>query len=177
MKQWDKEIERKYKTTKKPSSETKPSIQKAKDNGYRDRAQERRKNEGKEENELESMAAKLDREQTKYLGGDVEHTHLVKGLDYALLRQVKTNLDTDKTASSNESTSITYSKDISSVATLTDLGKQIKDAITFQRSLGSAENIHKKKTQFSQISFEFDLDPLSLSDLPVMVTGGRLEVK
>lgn len=27
-------------------------------------------------------------EESKYLGGDVEHTHLVKGLDYALLHQV-----------------------------------------------------------------------------------------
>ena len=28
-------------------------------------------------------------EKSKYLGGDVAHTHLVKGLDYALLEQVK----------------------------------------------------------------------------------------
>ena len=28
-------------------------------------------------------------EQTKFLGGDVEHTHLVKGLDYALLRKIR----------------------------------------------------------------------------------------
>ena len=27
-------------------------------------------------------------EETKYLGGDLEHTHLVKGLDYALLQKV-----------------------------------------------------------------------------------------
>ena len=29
-------------------------------------------------------------EETKYLGGDLEHTHLVKGLDYALLQKVAT---------------------------------------------------------------------------------------
>lgn len=28
-------------------------------------------------------------EDTKFLGGDLEHTHLVKGLDYALLNKVK----------------------------------------------------------------------------------------
>lgn len=28
-------------------------------------------------------------EESKYLGGDIEHTHLVKGLDYALLQKVK----------------------------------------------------------------------------------------
>ena len=27
-------------------------------------------------------------EDTKFLGGDLEHTHLVKGLDYALLTKV-----------------------------------------------------------------------------------------
>lgn len=31
-------------------------------------------------------------EESKYLGGDMEHTHLVKGLDYALLQKVKAEL-------------------------------------------------------------------------------------
>ena len=30
----------------------------------------------------------MDVEKSKYLGGDVEHTHLVKGLDFALLSKV-----------------------------------------------------------------------------------------
>lgn len=33
--------------------------------------------------------ASMDAETTKYLGGDVEHTHLVKGLDYALLVKIR----------------------------------------------------------------------------------------
>ena len=33
--------------------------------------------------------ATMDAETTKYLGGDVEHTHLVKGLDYALLVKIR----------------------------------------------------------------------------------------
>jgi len=28
-------------------------------------------------------------QESKYLGGDMEHTHLVKGLDYALLEKVR----------------------------------------------------------------------------------------
>jgi IK cytokine len=28
-------------------------------------------------------------EESKYLGGDMEHTHLVKGLDFALLAKVR----------------------------------------------------------------------------------------
>ena len=29
-------------------------------------------------------------QESKYLGGDMEHTHLVKGLDFALLEKVNT---------------------------------------------------------------------------------------
>lgn len=35
------------------------------------------------------ISSLLTTEQTKFLGGDVEHTHLVKGLDYALLRKIR----------------------------------------------------------------------------------------
>lgn len=38
-------------------------------------------------------ALKLSIENSKYLGGDVEHTHLVKGLDYALLNKVRSEID------------------------------------------------------------------------------------
>jgi hypothetical protein len=37
----------------------------------------------------DGAASRLTYEKSKYLGGDIEHTHLVKGLDYALLEQVK----------------------------------------------------------------------------------------
>ena len=31
-------------------------------------------------------------EESKYLGGDMAHTHLVKGLDYALLEKVRSEI-------------------------------------------------------------------------------------
>ncbi|GJP62238.1 hypothetical protein CLOP_g19322 [Closterium sp. NIES-67] len=37
-------------------------------------------------------AHKLAIEKSKFLGGDVEHTHLVKGLDYALLNKVRSEM-------------------------------------------------------------------------------------
>lgn len=40
----------------------------------------------------EALNPTMSVEETKYLGGDLEHTHLVKGLDYALLQKVSTNL-------------------------------------------------------------------------------------
>jgi hypothetical protein len=37
---------------------------------------------------LERDLTAISVEDSKFLGGDVEHTHLVKGLDYALLQKV-----------------------------------------------------------------------------------------
>ncbi|KAK9274817.1 hypothetical protein L1049_022069 [Liquidambar formosana] len=77
---------------------------------YRDRAKERREDQNPdyEPTELGSFHAvappgnvdlraadahKISIENSKYLGGDVEHTHLVKGLDYALLVKVRSEID------------------------------------------------------------------------------------
>eukprot|EP00057_Strongylocentrotus_purpuratus_P029213 XP_011683687.1 PREDICTED: protein Red isoform X4 [Strongylocentrotus purpuratus] len=81
---------------------------------YRDRANERR--EGKtdyDETEIVSTTANYKAvapnapadsaasnrrkqliDESKYLGGDMEHTHLVKGLDYALLHKVRAEINT-----------------------------------------------------------------------------------
>uniref|UniRef100_A0A914ZG84 RED-like N-terminal domain-containing protein n=1 Tax=Panagrolaimus superbus TaxID=310955 RepID=A0A914ZG84_9BILA len=73
--------------------------------GYRDRAAERRKADTNKESDeaalrlmihgimptdLEKNRGELTIEQSKLLGGDIEHTHMVKGLDYALLEKIKT---------------------------------------------------------------------------------------
>lgn len=36
-------------------------------------------------------------EESKFLGGDMEHTHLVKGLDYALLEKVRAEITIKET--------------------------------------------------------------------------------
>ncbi|CAD5117214.1 DgyrCDS6010 [Dimorphilus gyrociliatus] len=86
--------------------------QKELESRYRDRAKERRDGLNKDyiETELISTTANYravapnakmenlaDRrkqliEESKYLGGDMEHTHLVKGLDFALLDKVRTEI-------------------------------------------------------------------------------------
>ncbi|KAL8150817.1 hypothetical protein V2J09_020625 [Rumex salicifolius] len=76
---------------------------------YRDRAKERREDQNPDYEPTELAfhavappgavdirsedAQKLSIEKSKYLGGDVEHTHLVKGLDYALLHKVRSEMD------------------------------------------------------------------------------------
>lgn len=41
----------------------------------------------------DSVLKGLDEEQSKYFGGDIKHTHLVKGLDFALLQKVKSEIE------------------------------------------------------------------------------------
>ncbi|ORX58689.1 hypothetical protein DM01DRAFT_1405332 [Hesseltinella vesiculosa] len=68
---------------------------------YRDRAAERRADRQDDDtaedllrpmDEQDTLDAQQVYEQSKYLGGDVEHTHLVKGLDFALLNKVRQQL-------------------------------------------------------------------------------------
>lgn len=99
IKQWDKQNEAQLKKKSfGPSSTNKAEgSQKGIDvtddtepGGYKyvDRAEERRKQDASSESQqLEVIAASLNYEQSKFLGGDEAHTHLVKGLDYALLRK------------------------------------------------------------------------------------------
>lgn len=65
------------------------------ENEYRDRAKERQEQKGEYETvatEFENMA-EIAVDQSKYLGGDLEHTHLVKGLDFSLLSKVRGELN------------------------------------------------------------------------------------
>ena len=55
----------------------------------RDRADERRRGLTIDDNEQLSSAVGLTAAQTQYLGGTMENTHLVRGLDRALLNQIK----------------------------------------------------------------------------------------
>ncbi|CAJ0766070.1 4251_t:CDS:2 [Entrophospora sp. SA101] len=91
-----------------PSSKTKRRFKKPEisvetiNEKYRDRAAERRKGDNPDYkdteqilealNNNETLEAKLAYEQSKYLGGDAEHTHLVKGLDYALLTKLRNEM-------------------------------------------------------------------------------------
>ncbi|KAF1336584.1 Transmembrane protein, partial [Globisporangium splendens] len=75
----------KKKKKEQPSDETRKSTDAT---GYRDRAAERRQGLHTDMISADEYAH-FDAEQTKFLGGDMEHTHLVKGLDFALLAQLK----------------------------------------------------------------------------------------
>ncbi|OBZ88394.1 Protein Red [Choanephora cucurbitarum] len=83
------------KPAKKESKESAEDQEEPKDvNLYRDRAAERRQQELETEDALEEeVDPKQAYEQSKLLGGDIERTHLVKGLDYALLNKVRSQME------------------------------------------------------------------------------------
>mmetsp|Transcript_30533 Transcript_30533/g.79479 ORF Transcript_30533/g.79479 Transcript_30533/m.79479 type:complete len:577 (+) Transcript_30533:39-1769(+) len=71
---------------------------------YRDRAEERRRGINPDYSSASKLASvlgsggdvdvtKLSMEESKFLGGDLEHTHLVRGLDYALLQKERSRLE------------------------------------------------------------------------------------
>ena len=105
-----KQKSRKLKSNKPPpnkKSKTQPEDEGGPSTSYRDRAKERREGINKDfeldpddliiSNPIVDGEQCIDEderrrqqiEDSKYLGGDVEHTHLVKGLDYALLEKIK----------------------------------------------------------------------------------------
>ncbi len=73
---------------------------------YRDRAEERRRGSQLDKGDEvtgqghsiipQKDITSLSLEESKYLGGDEEHTHLVKGLDYALLSKVRAEREQKK---------------------------------------------------------------------------------
>ncbi|KAF5387327.1 hypothetical protein D9757_005732 [Collybiopsis confluens] len=83
-----------------------PRKVKKNDGKYRDRAAERRDGEGNDYAQVEAVLEEFEKrtadqdvhaveEQRQYLGGDSEHSVLVKGLDFALLQQNKAKAATD----------------------------------------------------------------------------------
>ncbi|EFJ46806.1 hypothetical protein VOLCADRAFT_105330 [Volvox carteri f. nagariensis] len=104
---------------KKPAD--KSNAEDAEDDGapkYRDRAEERRRGKNLDYEDASAVLSalsgsggvggdaggdlgtvdlsKLSEEETKYLGGDMRFTHLVKGLDYALLHKTRTEITKKK---------------------------------------------------------------------------------
>ncbi|GAA5809578.1 hypothetical protein MFLAVUS_002989 [Mucor flavus] len=108
-----------FKKKKPNDEEDEDSEEEDSKSNYRDRAAERRQHttDPTDDSQLsteellqrtqieagEELDAKQLYDQSKFLGGDVTHTHLVKGLDFALLRKVRTDLEKKKEESDSGS--------------------------------------------------------------------------
>ncbi|XP_071787633.1 protein Red-like [Asterias amurensis] len=168
---------------------------------YRNRAQERRegKNES-EETEVVSTTANYRAvapdsqagdtasnrrkqliEESKYLGGDMEHTHLVKGLDYALLHKVRAEITT-KEKEKEDMMETTFQ---SSSKTPKKTYVEPEESLQFKTKL--ARNIYRSlfKTKMSErnelflpgrMAYKVDLeDDFLESDIPTTVIRSKAD--
>ena len=135
---------------------------------YRDRALERRQNENNEEiQKFEEIVSKLNVEQTKMLGGDIEHTHMVKGLDYTLLNKMR---DT-------KTTNINSSTEFQSTEAITMKSKHIPIKTIQGENIWKFLSQNQKKNpislqNFQKLAFEVNLD-LKNDDLPILITRSK----
>eukprot|EP00808_Paulinella_micropora_P026998 g21573.t1 len=152
---------------------------------YRDRAQEWRagKDSAFTEEELEKYKS-LSYEQSKFLGGDMEHTHLVKGLDFALVAKKREELERLEEAR------------LESAATSNDIAKKKEEepevetanlpqfASTLARNLYNwtqnqrAERIAPVDYFLKgRMTFEFDLDPEFSKSVPTTIIHPMTDVE
>jgi hypothetical protein len=195
---WDQQNRAKEqrKNTKKESSKTVVVEKEEGDTAdmYRDRAQERRNDANPDYDALLEAAAQLNADQTQFLGGDTEHTHLVKGLDYALLRKVRSEgdkvRDQEQEEGDQEKASSRHqhsSTRLAEVATHSDLGANMKklllgDAGGAVRSCGgkvraaavpSGVGSSGSGSVLTRTAYQFDVDPLGESDLPTVIRRSK----
>jgi hypothetical protein len=176
IKQWDNQIHAKLKA-KSNVSKHESTVEEGKDNKndksgeatYRDRALERRLNANPDYDPAMENMTSLDIEQTKYLGGDEEHTHLVKGLDYSLLQKVK--MTTQKTSASEKDDLANHSQ--ADIVTCTPLGERLKQ-ILFKKDSVPGKDIAPSQ-RFLSMSYEYSMDTLAenIDRLPTIVMASR----
>ncbi|GAB5370877.1 hypothetical protein AAMO2058_001531000 [Amorphochlora amoebiformis] len=153
---------------------------------YRDRAKERREDKKRTGDDELKKYAGMSVEKTKFLGGDVEHTHLVKGLDFALLQRYKEELEREQTEklenAYEEMQAKRKKKAKQEKVKKAELAKKPK--ISFETHLARAvynvaitkEAIEKEPLSTfipGRMTFEFDLDPEFGSDVPTTIVHSK----
>ncbi|CAM9503278.1 unnamed protein product, partial [Ectocarpus fasciculatus] len=137
-------------------------------NKYRDRADERRKGQNPDYADKLNQMASMDAETTKYLGGDVEHTHLVKGLDYALLVKIREEERQQQIEILEGGGGDDQNGDRrggrAEVRARTLMGKTVL-AVLRKLSLGQGGG----GPDFRRVGYEFELDPESTQEIPTAV--------
>ena len=124
-------------------------------------------------------------EHSKFLGGDMEHTHLVKGLDFQLLNKVRNEMrDKSKVeresdaegkvgqVTKDEGNNKKKQKQEDVVEFKTHAGKLIHDTL-----FGKGPTKSRAIEQFrpGRMAFEFDLDLEFPQELPTTITRSRAD--
>ncbi|CAJ1410885.1 unnamed protein product [Effrenium voratum] len=171
----------------------------AEESKYRDRALERRDLK----NEYEKVAAEFENhgevsvEQSKYLGGDLDHTHLVKGLDFALLNKVRAELNKKKKVEEHQQAKQQQKKPgekgkrtfetrlaknvwLSVVETLHPHHSTFKERVQkMGKAIAQGHRIRNAPSTFlpGRMAFEFDTDlEMGKTDIPRIVYMSKEEI-
>ena len=119
------------------------------------------------------------------LPGDMEHTHLVKGLDYALLEKVRRQKEKEDALNAPASASNALSDivPLQQIVPSSHIGTSMLRFLTKQQSQTQMMPTSSKGSQNAGLSvagsimqrtvFEFDTLPQSEVDVPLMVTRSR----
>jgi len=195
VKQWDQQNENAYKKTtshaqkKKEEKMKQRELDKAEEPAYRDRAQERRLDANPDYDPQFDIAETLDVEQSKFLGGDVQHTHLVKGLDYTLLRKMRQEQEQEQKKgqmgagmpgmSGMPGLLREVARPTADVRTVTTLGaniKQVLRSVGQQKSQGGGgqgsvrgAGLSMSAAVLQRTAFDYNVDILRDDELPTTV--------
>ncbi|XP_021734563.1 suppressor of mec-8 and unc-52 protein homolog 2-like [Chenopodium quinoa] len=154
---------------------------------YRDRAKERREDQNPDyepadlgfhavapPGNVDLKAAdshKLAIERSKYLGGDVEHTHLVKGLDYALLHKVRSEMDKKPEAEEETDGKSRPVKDDQPVSFRTATAKSVYQWMIKPQSVVKTNEMFLP----GRMSFIFDMENVYSHDIPTTLHRSKAD--
>ncbi|KAI8618834.1 RED-like protein N-terminal region-domain-containing protein [Chytriomyces sp. MP71] len=177
---------------KKPDPETEDGPK------FRDRAKERRQGNNPDFADSEDILARLtaieEREQgenadiktalyqqSKYLGGDEKHTHLVKGLDFALLKKVRSEMQKTDDQATKEQEAEEYLERVANETVAATSSKPIfnsgfAELIHTAAMDANAKMIPQKNELFRAGRMAFCWD-LRGDDIPTTVIRSKAEVK
>uniref|UniRef100_A0A0N4ZG67 RED_N domain-containing protein n=1 Tax=Parastrongyloides trichosuri TaxID=131310 RepID=A0A0N4ZG67_PARTI len=112
-----------------------------------------------------AMKRKQEIEESKYLGGDMEHTHLVKGLDYSLLNKVRSEMQAEEEMKEEEiERQFLSKKDDKNVFEIkTIFAKKIEAAILRSKCPEVNPNFRK-----GRMAFSYDLEDDNV-DIPLTI--------
>lgn len=145
---------------------------------YRDRAKERREQNNPDYKDNDAYS-EVTLETSKFLGGDKEHTHLVKGLDYALLEKTRNEME----KAEEERLELAYQKsqkkkmqeiqtsEVPQIQFLSTLAKTIYRICVEEPS--QEVIIPVEQFQPNRMSFEFDLDMNFGKDMPTTLMQSK----
>ncbi|GAB2224996.1 hypothetical protein Drorol1_Dr00005778 [Drosera rotundifolia] len=154
---------------------------------YRDRAKERREDQNPDYEATElgfhavappgnvdirmAEAHKLSIEKSKYLGGDLEHTHLVKGLDFALLHKVRSEMDKKHDPAEGDGGKSRSTKEDKSVYFRTAIAKSVYQSIV------KPQTVVKTNEMFlpGRMAFIFNMENGYGNDIPTTLHRSKAD--